>query len=325
MKILFAGYRDERHSYYGGYDWITKFPGSDYLNSNSFFLGNLSVGNKLRIFNFVLLDFLTRLNIRKYDIIHYFYGDLTMFIPFKKKHKHIIIATIHLNHSVPYRVNIYKVLNTCDAIIVLSSFQARYFREHFGLNTFFVPHGFNKPLWKYKIPNSIDGKKIDKKKVNIICIGKQYRDINLLIQTVTKVNTEEIVFHIVGNKVIHEKLRCYKYVLLYDFLSDDEYYSLLSECDYNFMPLIFSTANNALLEAQALGIISILPRITGIEDYASSDNIFYSTVQELEEIMSKLDKRSKSSYLIAFSKKFEWQNIYNELKKIYNKLLQEKQ
>ena len=75
----------------------------------------------------------------------------------------------------------------------------------------------------------------------------------------------DIMFHAVGQCSDWKKrMSSMENITVYPFLSDD-YYSLLSKCDYNFLPLTFATANNALLEAQALGITSILPKISGNE------------------------------------------------------------
>ena len=52
----------------------------------------------------------------------------------------------------------------------------------------------------------------------------------------------------------------YKNAITYDWVDDNVYYTLLSKCDYNFLPLAFATANNTLLEAQFLGIpLAITP------------------------------------------------------------------
>lgn len=321
MRILYSGYRDSRHSQYGGYDWISKYPGADYLDSNNLLGGSIKSGNKWKIINFFILDLVTRIKMNKYDIVHCFYADLTIFFPFRRRRTKIV-TTIHLNESLKYRVNIYKTLKTCDAVITLSSQQASFLRSKYNLNTFFIPHGFNKPVWnKGLIPKSKNGKIIDNSKINIICIGKQYRDNELLVNTVNIIANEKINFHIVGNRNVHSALIQNENVFLYDFLSDDEYYSILERCDYNFMPLTFSTANNALLESQSLGVVSILPQIAGIEDYASPQNIFYSNQDELLNIFPKLQKCEKSIDIIDYSKKFEWENIYKQLEQFYSSLL----
>ena len=98
------------------------------------------------------------------------------------------------------------------------------------------------------------------------------------------------------------------------------YYSVMADCDYNFLPLTFATANNALLEAQFLGIKSILPDISGIEDYAAPKpmNVFYSSQDELNSIMDRLTKSTPSSDIIKHAEQFLWENIYPKLMEFYN-------
>lgn len=82
--------------------------------------------------------------------------------------------------------------------------------------------------------------------------------------------------------------------------------------------MTFSTANNALLEAQSLGISSVLPKISGVLDYASeSGNVFYANISELEKIFMKMEKKSASESLAAFSEKYAWHEIYKKLAKVY--------
>ena len=44
MRILFVGYRDERHSKFGGYDYIAGYPNSTYLNACDVPFGFIPVG-----------------------------------------------------------------------------------------------------------------------------------------------------------------------------------------------------------------------------------------------------------------------------------------
>ena len=91
------------------------------------------------------------------------------------------------------------------------------------------------------------------------------------------------------------------------------------------MPLTFATANNALLESQFLGVRSILPRITGIEDYAAPAplNDYYGTWEELEDVLNNLRKQDINRSIQLFSEKFLWENVYEQLECYYKTLLDE--
>ena len=85
--------------------------------------------------------------------------------------------------------------------------------------------------------------------------------------------------------------------------------------------MTFATANNALLEAQFLGIPSILPSISGISDYAAPSplNIFYVSREDMEEVFVDLEKvqDNRASELRNYANKFSWENIYKLLERFY--------
>lgn len=322
MKILFSGFRDNNHSSAGGYDKIINLPGSHYISDHDVPLGRIPVGQRGKSINIFLLDLLTRYLRFKYDITHIFYGD-TIIFPYIQSKKHKIVATIHLDISKHKRFPslFIRALQRLDGVIVLSTEQVKIFKEKYNINATFIPHGFSKPqfnLCKFEIDivNSI----------NIFFSGVNYRDQITLLKSVEYVKSKalNIVFHIVGQKddILLQKLRQYRNVVCYPRLSDDEYFTLLSSCDYNFLPLTFATANNALLEAQFLGVKSILPNIDGISDYAAPSpmNIFYNSLFELFSYWDVLQKQEKQENLIRFSKRFLWENIYEELNNFYSQL-----
>lgn len=322
MKILFSGFRDKNHSSAGGYDKIVNLPGSYYVSDHDVPLGSIPVGQRGKSINLFLLDLLTRCLRFKYDIIHIFYGDNIIF-PYLKLKRHKIVATIHLDISKRKRFpSLYvKALQNLDGVIVLSSEQVKLLKREYNINATFIPHGFSKPQF------NICKIEIDTlNPINIFFSGVNYRDKTTLIESVKYVKDKDlnIVFHIVGQKddALLQKLRQYNNVVCYPRLSDDEYFTLLSSCDYNFLPLTFATANNALLEAQFLGVKSILPNIDGISDYAAPSpmNIFYNSLLELFSYLEILQKQEKQENLMKFSERFLWKNIYDELNIFYSKL-----
>ena len=133
----------------------------------------------------------------------------------------------------------------------------------------------------------------------------------------------KIIFHLIGIDHTYKSiLGQYGNVRIYNRLSDDEYYSLIELCDYNFLPVTLATANNTLLEAQSLGITSILPLIDGINDYAYNGNLFYKDKEELLKIFLNLQKNRKRYDLINFSRKYNWNNIYTQLNQYYLEIYQ---
>lgn len=315
MKILFVGYRDKRHSKFGGYDYISLFPNADYYNAENFPFGSIPVGVRGKKLNLLCLDLISRLQADKYDVIHYFYSDFMLFKKIPKRRNCKFIATIHMRSESFSRKQI-NVLKSFDKVICLSSSEEIRLRK-MGINAFFVPHGFNRPIFIFK-----PLEKLNNSKINIFYSGMNYRDFDTFVKIVdfSKQEGLNICFYVVGqSKENKERLFNKENVVICPRLSDDEYYSLLSLCDYNFLPLTFSTANNALMEAQALGISSVLPKIDGVLDYADEKgNLFYNNLSELKKMFIKLPKESSKKDLVNFSEKFNWKRVYEKLEGLYD-------
>jgi len=318
-RILFVGYRDPYHSSAGGYDKITNYPGADVLLDIDVPFGFIPMHQRGKVINTICLDIIARSRKDKYDIIHYFYGDMLLF-PFHKVGGGKVVATIHmdLNQRVKLANEFIKTLQSLDGVISLSSKQKEELKR-FGINSTFIPHGFNEPIFIKK------DMKLDKDKINIVISGSNYRDEETMLSAINycKENKPEVYFHLLGQStIVKNRLLGYINSHCYPRLSDDEYYSLMSSCDYNFLPLTFATANNALLEAEFLGLRSILPKIPGIEDYAASEpiNIFYSSNEDIERLFDELKKEVESKELKDYARRFLWSNIYPQLEIFFNSL-----
>ena len=234
------------------------------------------------------------------------------------------MATIHLNTEKveKHHKNIIKCMKSCDAIIVLNSQQCNFLRQKYNINSFFIPHGFNKPVFNYNDVTTFE-KNFNKNQINIITIGKQYRDYKTLLNIINRYShNSNIHFWIVGiSKDARNEFEKFQNVNICKRLDDDEYYSLISSCDYLFLPLTFATANNALMESQYIGIPCILPNISGVLDYACAQvNQFYSDENDLVKIFDSLKKSKKSEILQKYTEQFSWENIYKKLNEVYEKI-----
>lgn len=329
MNILFSGFIDPNHSSFGGYHNIVNIPcDSKNLITENYPLGKVSKRYHLRKIPLWLQDIDTRIRRYKFDITHLYYGEITMFpfIPYRRSERHKTVITLHLDIEKQHLHYFFlKNLSSFDGIIVLSSQQKKYYKEKFGIDTTFIPHGFDKPIYEYTLPVDYWSRIIDSDKINLITSGKNYRDFGTLEKAIAYSSSmlPLLHFHVVGVPVyIKESLMRYDNVSVYNRLSDDEYYSLIQSCDYNFLPLLFATANNALLEAQAIGVRSILPNIDGVSDYAAPApmNTYYNNIEDLYCILSSLKKSEICNDIIDFSHKFYWENIYPELFTFYNNI-----
>ena len=316
-RVLYAGFRWKHHAKNGGYDWISYYPNATYFDAGTVpvFGKRLMVksGGRIALFCTRIKTYLAS---RKYDVVHFFYGDQLFGVRKFICKKARLFATIHLRSSELTDESL-KYFREYDAVVCLSSSETQALTER-GIHAVFIPHGFNRPKFELK---PLEKFGFDDTVVNVCFLGFNYRDFDMFEAVVKEFEhrNKKIVFHAVGQRN-EEKKRFEKYtnVIIYPYITDDEYYSLIYACDYNFLPLIFATANNVLLEAQSLGTVSILPRISGISDYADEqENLFYTDTDSCISLFDHAEKRKKSDALVLFSSQFEWSKIYDQLKKLY--------
>lgn len=319
-KILFVGLADPNHSKAGGYHKIANMPSTDVFWDKDAIMGFLKPNRRGKRVNIFFQELQAKWKLRHYDVTHFFYGDQLLF-PFKHKNGKKVVATVHMNLDSRKRNPelFLKSLKSLDAVISLSTFQQKELQEKYGIKSFFVPHGFDRPEFNKQITS------IDKSKVNLVVSGSNYRDLDTLYAAIKHclAYRSNIHFHLLGQPAkVKMELSSYANVTCYPRLDDDMYYSVIHDCDYNFLPLTFATANNALLEAQFLGVKSILPAISGIEDYAAPAplNLFYDDVEQLKNILNSLDKNVSDPEVMRFAEKFLWVNIYPQLLKVYEQL-----
>ncbi len=316
MKLLLVGYRDKNHSSAGGYDGIINYPGASILMGEDVPFGFIPVGHRGKCLNIFFLKMLSHIKSWKYDVVHFFYGEMMSSPMINSKCK--TVATIHIKVS-PDDKDFIRKLKTTNGIITLSTAQATLLREEYGVNAVFIPHGFNKPVFKQKDVN------LDKSLLNIVVSGKNYRDEQTLSDIIEfcQEKRPDIRFHLLGQpERIKRSFANKSNSICYPRLSDDDYFSVMRACDYNFLPLTYATANNTLLEAEFLGIKSILPQIEGVLDYAAPAplNMFYNNWDEACDLFSQLQKTSKSDELVEYAMRFSWESIYPQLRSFYDSL-----
>lgn len=329
MKILYSGYRDSRHSESGGYDRIIRHPETScVLLKEHFPLGSIKIESHWARIPLMMLDIATRFLRYRYDVTHLFYGEISMlfFLPYLRSKRHKIVITLHLDLStMRFPALFLKLLRRFDGVVVLSNEHRQQLKQLYGIDSVFIPHGFSNPRFVEKRVADKRGVVISDEKINVAVIGKMYRDFSLLHRVVAEINDNRFHFHLIGVAIDEVKeLELSENVSIYRRLDDDEYYSLLAACDYNFMPLTFATANNTLLEAQSLGVKSILPRISGISDYAAPEplNLYYDAEVDLIGLFRTLDKSKRSSSLVEYMQRFDWSRVYRQLSDYYSTLFE---
>ena len=302
------------------------YPGATTLVDKDVPLGSIPLNHRGKTLNLFFLDIAARFKRHEFDITHFIYSDMTCVFPYLKSKKHKTVATVHLdlckrNEVCRHRVfdTFFSTLKSMDGVIALSSYQQHELVNKYQINAVYIPHGFDNPQY-----NKVDVE-MDLDQINVFFSGSNYRDIDTFIKVVSycKHNREDIFFHALGqSEIVKSRLSTFSNVKCYPRVSDDEYFSIISKCDYNFLPLTFATANNALLEAEFLGVSSILPRMAGVFDYAAPEplNLFYSKHEDLMKIFTHITKKEIDDRIIKYSTRFLWSNIYSQLKVFYESL-----
>lgn len=302
-------------------------PEASTITDTSVPLGRIPVGVRGKRLNLLILDWKSKRYRWRFDITHILYGDSQFFSPYPKSREHKIVGTIHLSVKdiVRKRPNLIETLKRLDGVIALSSGQARELKKLYDIDARFIPHGFLSPSFARMEALDIAGRRLDESHRNVFFSGTNYRDYDTLFTVLNSLTDERnIEFHCVGQNVrTIERLLSYPNVRCYNRLSDDEYYTLLSSCDLNFLPLTYATANNALMEAQTIGIPSILPKIEGVADYAAPDpmNRFYASAEEASAQISGNGISRDPRGLVAFSIRFHWDTVADEIREYYSNLL----
>lgn len=320
MKILFLGNEIAGHTNIGGYVHIKDYPNADYLDIAKICPLFWKIGKPFKFLNYILAVRKVCKISKNYDIIHSIYED-NYYFPLVWKCRCKSIGTVHLDITGVYnpvrKFLLNNVMKKLNHIIVLSKDQ-EIKMNHLGYKCTFIPHGFSQP--KFVLVNLADKNiSFNESKINIFFSGNTYRNLDLLEKAVEYMQGKtDLVFHILSQKGENKtRFLKYKNTIVYDRVDDNTYFTLLSKCDYNFLPLTFATANNTLLESQFLGITSILPKIGGIMDYSSEANLFYSSTEDLFSILYKLEKKMPSMQILKDAERFEWKNIYKQLEKFY--------
>jgi glycosyltransferase involved in cell wall biosynthesis len=246
------------------------------------------------------------------------------------KYRHIkIVGTSHQPVSWwekhPERM---KLLHALDAMIVLSTREQAYFEKQIPGKVHFVRHGIDVDFFT---PG--EGYKQNK---TCIFSGNWFRDIPCLIDVVKRVTDKddtirfEIVNHFVNdpNHPISE-LRTFKNATLHRNISDESLLELYRSADLLLLPLIESTANNAMLEATSCGLPIVTTDVGGVRDYTNGDFCNYAEKGDaaqladyvLQTVGAPLQLKERHLNARRYAEQYlNWQVLAREVAGIYQSL-----
>lgn len=210
-------------------------------------------------------------------------------------------------------------------IICVSTNLVKILKEKYKIDSIYIPHGIDTKIYH---PIKIDEglrKSFLKNKYNHICVICGMYAINTPVMYEIVNEFKNILFIRISKKEKGEKL---ENLLYFSEISEEEKIKLYSIADFVFKPVKFSTASNTILEAMAMGKVTITNRIEGVTDYlddscgylASSDSDFsklfrkaMNNKNDIEEI--GLNARQK------VEREFSWEVIAQKINNVYQQVL----
>jgi glycosyltransferase involved in cell wall biosynthesis len=328
-RVLYSGLRFSHHSAGSGYDGVVP-DRRHFVCSSQLPLARFPEASFLRHLNFLLVDLLTLVRGLRYDAVHYIYPENTAYLSawLLRLLGKRIVYTVHLSEQAwlaPTRSPFMRLkqfsLRAAHAIAVLSRAQRQAYRQRFPDKLVrFVPHGLSFEMLTAAIAP------LPRRRGRLLVVGQNYRNFELLERIVSQRGERNVVFELVGmDERIRARFARYPEVSVHPRLDRTAYETLLQQALALVLPLSFSTANNALLEAYKFGLPVLASRIPGITDYALSvERDLFGTASEFwnaYDALAALDDRTLQRLGARARRvarqRFGWPNIRAQLEELY--------
>ena len=228
-------------------------------------------------------------------------------------------------------------ISALDALIVPANREVSYFEQYLPGRVYFIPHGVDTEFFR---PN---GKQIDFKtnanSPRCIFSGKYLRDLRTLAEVIDKVLAQNpgIKFDIIlprSHRDRHDpsliRMASHEQVCWHADLADEQLRSLYQQASMLVLPILDSTANNALLEAIACGLPVVSNDVGGLRDYTRdtfADLLPVGDVDGLVNAILKLandpqerEKRGKAARSFT-EQNLNWTQIAKRTMEVYGKVL----
>jgi hypothetical protein len=342
QNTLVAGFHIVHHASGSGYDALANYLPVSYADANNFIFGNTRFGSLKRRINTFYFDFYLKFVAQKYKIVHFLYPEYHLGFTLKPLQKVKKIATMHLKldwlqkkhreefdsfKDYAFAKIKFLAFSELNGIITLTHANVQETKYYFPkAKVKFIPHGIH--------DNSIYFCPLTERnpKFKIITIGMGYRDFDQYRSIVDYALAHEPdwEFHLLSAwQTWQEHFKNYPNVMIHDYLVSKDYFELFNTCDVHLLPLSFATANNAYLEAHSIGIPTVVSNLPSVKDYATSQTLFFSHLEEAIhhlKVLQNLDIHlyNQARYQIKEEgKKFLWTNIATEVMDFYQEIYED--
>lgn len=272
---------------------------------------------------------------KNYDIVHALFPVGGLLPTFNAP----VIITEHVTKELDKRIwmaykSIFQriVYKRAKHVIAVSNNLFKILKEEYKVNnSSFIPHGIDSNIFK-----PVNKRRALEKTYKFLK-GKKWNFISLtcgsygLKEKAIKntVNCFPDILFIFVSSGLEKSLKGNNIVNLKG-ISENELINLYAASDVLFRPLNFSTANNSILEAMAMGKTVITNRIGGVVDYlddtcaylASSDSEFPKLFKKALNNKHEVEEKGQNARL-RVEKEFSWEVITPKIIKVYQQVLED--
>jgi len=219
---------------------------------------------------------------KDFDVVHSITSDSTFFL---ERHRftvtfHVLPGVVKYHETkeklflfLKYHIIQKRAIRRAKNIGCVSTNLLEGIPEKYRSKAHFIPHGVDTEFWdpaQAKAPVTAPAGNY------VLCVGAHGLDRTLMAEFVKANPSLPFVFVGLRNKL--EDLPNAHY--LYN-ISNEELRNLYAHAFLAFRPLEFATANNAILEALAMGKTNLANRIPGVTDYLTDETcIFIDTLKD---------------------------------------------
>jgi len=271
---------------------------------------------------------------KRVDIIHYIDGEHSaQYLPWlcklPRKVRPMIVATFHQTPEFLGSLTRKEVISRLDHVTVVSPQQIPYFSELLPADKIStILHGIDTDFFR---PANNHHK--ERNKFKCITVGHWRRDFNVVREVAEKLSAHgDIEFHVVISKLTGPRqtgLEDLASVSLYrDNLDDARFLEQYQKADILFLPLLESTANNALLEGIACGLPVVSTSLPSVKEYLPGKEAILiegNDPKKFVDIILHLASNREECIIMGRearkrAEKLDWRNIAPQYEAVYSKL-----
>lgn len=260
------------------------------------------------------------------DILHYLNAEHSLqYLPLVLRKfpvltpKPPIVATFHQPPQLLNRSLNTDIVHLLDRVVVVSPTQVAFFEQYLPSQRIsLILHGIDVEHFRPGIESK------DMGTFRCLTVGFWFRDYDTLLAVAERLQVySDIEFHVVSSKF--KSLPHLRNVYVYTAIDDKTLLEMYQQSDVLFLPLIDSTANNALLEGIACGLPVISTELASVRAYVSENEAILIPENNLEctiNAILKLYHNPKICEEMSASAReraldFSWQNIALEYETMY--------